>query len=136
MNGLAERFACEAEQLSGVPFRLHGRDPATGLDCIGVAACALDRAGGRSFAPSVYTLRNLGIDRFLGAVTRSGFEGAAGVFLRGDLVMVSPGPAQHHLLVALGKDRFVNAHAGLRQVVVQRRNDAWPTLYHWRLRAE
>ena len=33
--------------LLGVPFRLHGRDPATGLDCVGLVAEALRRAGRR-----------------------------------------------------------------------------------------
>ena len=29
----------------GARFRLHGRDPATGLDCVGLVACAAPRAG-------------------------------------------------------------------------------------------
>ena len=63
MTSLAERFAAQAEALVGTPFRLGGRDPATGLDCIGIAACALGRAGGEVHSPTGYALRNIDIDR-------------------------------------------------------------------------
>lgn len=50
---LAERIVCAARELLGVPFLHQGRDPAIGLDCVGVAIAAaracgvqvIDRAG-------------------------------------------------------------------------------------------
>ena len=133
---LAERFASEAEKLRGTPFRLLGRDPSTGLDCIGLATCALERAGGSARAPSAYRLRNLDIGDFIGCAPRSGLRGARGPVLRGDLVLTRPGPAQHHLLVSLGEALFVHAHAGLGRVVIQPLREDWPILHHWRLSAD
>lgn len=133
MTRPAERFAAEAERLAGTPFRLHGRDPATGLDCLGLACCALDRAGLRCVSPAGYSLRSIAIERQLACVALSGFAAAEGAIERGDMVLVRPGPAQHHLLVALAHDRFVHAHAGLRRVSLQTGLSGWPVLHHWRL---
>lgn len=133
MTSLAERFAAQAEALVGTPFRLGGRDPATGLDCIGIAACALGRAGGEVHSPAGYALRNIDIDRFLETAAQSGLQLAGGQPRRGDVLLVRTGPAQHHLLVALGTDRFVHAHAGLRRAVVQSGVEGWPVCKHWRL---
>lgn len=133
MTGLADRFATEAERLEGTRFRLHGRDPATGLDCIGLAACALARAGGKATAPRHYALRNLDIGRFLNGGRPDGFEPVTGAPRRGDLLLVRPGPAQHHVLIALSPHRFVHAHAGLRRVVIQHGPHRWPVIHHWRL---
>lgn len=41
----ADRIVMAARGLIGVPFRLHGRSGAHGLDCIGLAALALLGAG-------------------------------------------------------------------------------------------
>jgi cell wall-associated NlpC family hydrolase len=130
---LADRFATAAEELVGVPFRLHGRSRASGLDCVGLVACALTASGRAATAPAGYALRNSGIDRHLPFASRNGFREASGPILRGDLLLVAPGPAQHHLLVASNAGSFVHAHAGLRRVVCQPAPLAWPALHHWRL---
>ena len=135
MKRLAQRFADEAQKLEGTRFRLHGRNAATGLDCIGLAACALDRAGAASLAPTGYALRNSDITGHLAMVLAAGFVPARGEALRGDMLLVRPGPAQQHLLIALGQNRFVHAHAGLRRVVIQTGLCGWPVLHHWRLAA-
>ncbi|MBX7458902.1 C40 family peptidase [Qipengyuania sp. 1NDH17] len=135
MTGLAARFANHAEQLEGTLFRFHGRNPETGLDCIGLAACALERAGVKSDAPSGYLLRNSDISRHLEKILDAGFAPVTGKPLRGDILLVRPGPSQQHLLIALGKHRFVHAHAGLRRVVIQTGLSGWSILHHWRLAA-
>ncbi len=135
MTDVVERFAYEAEQIEGARFRLHGRNPQTGLDCIGLAACALERAGAASDAPSGYTLRNSDISSHVKKVFPAGFVPATGDVERGDLLLVRPGPSQQHLLIALGQNRFVHAHAGLRRVVIQTGLHGWPVLHHWRLAA-
>lgn len=122
-------FAARAEALVGVPFRLGGRDPATGLDCVGLVACAC----GAAQAPIGYGLRNTVIQRHLVFAERAGFAPEAGPMARGDLILARPGPAQQHLLVALGPDRFVHAHAGLRRVVVHHGALPWPERARWRL---
>ena len=133
MTCAAKRFAFAAERLVGTPFRLHGRDPATGVDCIGLVACALEAAGLRADPPQGYMLRNTKLGVHVDKAGKSGFTPVAGPVIRGDLLLVRPGPAQHHLIVALGKARVVHAHAGLRRVVVQAADTGWPVLKHWRL---
>lgn len=132
MTLLAERFATEAERLEGTRFRLHGRAPDTGLDCAGLVACALEKAGGPRAILPPYRLRNLTLAPFEAAARNCGFVEAAGKVLRGDLLLFTPGPDQQHLVVALESNRFVHAHAGLRRVVVQSALPAWRTLAHWR----
>ena len=127
------RFATEAEQLAGAPFRLHGRDLETGIDCVGLVACALQKAGVSAHPPEAYGLRNLDCEAMFGSVILSGFAPVTGPVLRGDLLAVRPGPAQCHLVVALGRDRFVHAHAGLRRAVIQTGLGGWPIWRHWRL---
>lgn len=127
-----EQFAAAAEGLLGTPFRLGGRDPATGVDCVGLVACAL----GGAEAPLGYALRNAAIERHLPFAALAGFAPVRGPIARGDLILATPGPAQHHLLVALGSDSFVHAHAGLRRVVRQRGPLPWPEQARWRLATE
>lgn len=127
---IADAFAAAAEALLGAPFRLGGRDPATGIDCVGLVACAL---GPGVTAPRGYGLRNSDIARHLSLVARAGFAPAAGAISRGDLILAVPGPAQHHLLIALAPDRFIHAHAGLRRTVLHAGPLPWREQGRWRL---
>ena len=128
-----DAFAAAAEALLGVPFWLGGRDPALGLDCVGLVACAL---GPGTPAPAGYALRNSAIDRHLAFAARAGFVAATGPLLRGDLVLARPGPAQHHLLVAIGPASFIHAHAGLGRVAIHHGPLPWPMAGHWRLASQ
>ncbi|MBX7494453.1 C40 family peptidase [Qipengyuania sp. 6B39] len=126
-------LADAAETLVGTPFRLHGRSPVHGVDCVGLVACALTLCGREPRPPSGYQLRNCDIAAHLDFAHRNGFEPVAGRTVRGDLLLVTPGPAQHHLLVSLGTSDFIHAHAGLRRVVRTIGTPQWPILNHWRL---
>jgi hypothetical protein len=53
-----DELAAQARALVGAPFRLHGRDPETGLDCLGVLAAALAACGISARLPNGYVLRN------------------------------------------------------------------------------
>lgn len=128
-------LAAAAAALVGAPFRLHGRDPRHGLDCVGVIACAFARCG-RAVPEFAYGLRNQSIRNALPLAKEAGLVEAAGAARAGDIFLVRPGPAQHHLLVALAPDRFVHAHAGLRRVVTQPGPLPWPIARHWRLPAK
>jgi hypothetical protein len=55
-------LAAAALNLIGTPFRLHGRDPARGLDCVGLVAEAMRRAGFHPVPPGGYGLRALSVD--------------------------------------------------------------------------
>ena len=128
-----ERFAAEAELLVGTRFRLHGRVAETGLDCVGLVARALEAAGRRAIAPGGYSLRNAAIDDLLAFAGRNLFFPCHEPLARGDLLLVRPGPAQHHLIIAISRDGFVHAHASLGRVVLHRGPLSWPVLFHWRL---
>ena len=132
----AHRLTTAAEALVGAPFRLHGRDPATGLDCVGVVAAALAAIGCAVEAPAGYALRNRSITGLLGLADANGLVEARAPLAPGDLVLVRPGPAQHHLLIAIAADSFVHAHAGLRRVVAQPGPLPWPIERRWRLAAK
>ncbi len=125
-------LAAAAEALIGVPFRLYGRDPATGLDCVGVLAVALERCGRAGRVPGGYALRMTDVGRFVAAAAALGLVEADDAAVPGDVVMLRPGPAQHHLAIAAPTGGFVHAHAGLRRVVCSDLPPAWQQIGHWR----
>jgi murein DD-endopeptidase / murein LD-carboxypeptidase len=131
---MADRIVAAARDLVGVRFRLHGRSTERGVDCVGLAAIVLARAGHRGTAPRGYGLR-------------SGDEALACVWLceaglsavpegrAGDLALVRPGPLQLHLMI-LVPGGHVHAHAGLGRVVETPGPSPWPVIGHWRVRQE
>lgn len=129
----AEAFARAAERLIGTQFRLHGRDPASGLDCIGLVAASLVAIGRVPAPPHGYALRNLAIARWLAHARLSGLERAEGPWRRGDVLLVQPSQVQHHLMIVSAPDYVVHAHAGLRRVVHQPLAPATHISAHWRL---
>jgi cell wall-associated NlpC family hydrolase len=128
------QLAAAAEQLVGAPFRLHGREPASGLDCVGVLAAALAACGKAARLPNGYALRNRVLPQLGAFVSGSGFAAAAGPIEPGDALLVQAGPGQVHLLVAAGCGGFIHAHAGLRRVVRCHGLPDWPVIAHWRLK--
>ncbi|MCB5425234.1 C40 family peptidase [Altererythrobacter sp. CC-YST694] len=139
MSGLTPGLALAraAMALIGTPFRLHGRDPATGLDCVGLVHAALAAIGREAPAPCDYGLRNRDISRPLGFLSKAGLAQTSAPPLPGDVLLVEPGPLQHHLLI-LGEDgAVIHAHAGLRRVVStpwpSTEPAPWPVLHRWRM---
>jgi cell wall-associated NlpC family hydrolase len=132
---LGEAFAAAAAGLAGTPYRLHGCDPASGLDCVGLAAAALDRCGLAVSVPRGYRLRAVSLGPLLGFADANGFTCIAAFVPRlpGDLLLVRPSPLQAHLVVARGARGFVHAHAGLRRVVCEAGEVRWPVTLRWRL---
>ena len=120
----------------GTPFRLHGRDPATGLDCVGLVCAALAATGMKPIAPRGYSLRNLAVDQWLGLATQSGLVPSHGLMRAGDVLLIAVGACQHHLAIAEGPESIIHAHAGLRKVVCQRRDPDWLVCAKWRVAAE
>lgn len=135
-----DALAEAAEALVGVPFRLFGRDSRYGLDCVGLVAAALARSGAAVPAPSGYALRNTDIAPFLPFAAQAGLVSCEGYPARGDVLLLEPGPAQHHLAIATGPDTIVHAHAGLRRIVLQpfatEPGHGSPILGAWRLPLE
>lgn len=128
--GLAPSLAEAALGLVGTPFRLHGRDPATGLDCVGLVAEALRRAGARPVVPEGYRLRTLSVGRWLDFAAPSGLEP---VDEGGDVLLLRVHPVQPHLAVAL-PGGLVHAHAGFGRVTFLPGPPPWPVERRWRFR--
>jgi cell wall-associated NlpC family hydrolase len=126
-------LATAAEALVGTRFRLHGRDPASGLDCIGLFAVAMARMGRVVAVPNGYAMRLRDIAAFRPLAGEFGFSEAAGPVRPGDVAMFAVGPVQFHLGIASCGGNFVHAHAGLRRVVIGPPGSDWRLAGHWRL---
>lgn len=129
----AERIVAAGREMVGVPFRLHGRDPSIGLDCIGLVLLALKRAGHRSLnglVPEAYSIRGGSIDRFATVMAQTGLRPVRKA-QAGDIVLVQAGPAQFHLMIATDGGH-VHAHAGLGHVVEMPGASPWPVIEHFR----
>lgn len=122
-----------AARLVGSPFRLHGLDPATGLDCVGLVVASLAMLGGHPVAPHGYGLRNLRVGQWLPFAERSGLMQAQGAIGPDEVLLTTLGYAQHHLLITVGNDDVVHAHAGLRRVVRHQRDHTLRLCARWRL---
>jgi cell wall-associated NlpC family hydrolase len=138
MTSKAGRFAAAAEALLGTPFKLHGRDPRSGLDCVGLVASALSQINDQVEVPKHYRLRQSSIARQIRFANRNGLQSVDTSqpefkILRGDCLLVKPGPAQHHLMIASSQTAFIHAHAGLGKIVRQPAPLSWPLLRVWRL---
>lgn len=129
----ADAFAAAAEECEGVAFKLHGRDPQFGLDCLGLVLHALARSG--HILPMIrpYRLRNTDYSSVRLIAGQLGWNICDGKVQRGDLIWTTPGPAQLHFAIASGAETFVHAHAGLGKVVVSHGVLPWPTRYNFRL---
>lgn len=129
-KGLA--LARAAAELVGAPFRLHGRDAATGLDCVGLCCAALGMVGKATHVPAFYGLRNTSPGDFATCASRAGLVPVHGPELPGDILLVKMSPIQFHLMIAAEGGSFVHAHAGLRRVVRSPGPNIFPVVAHWR----
>jgi hypothetical protein len=123
-------FANAAKGLVGVRFRLHGRDPATGLDCVGVVAEAMRRAGVEPVSPAGYRLRTVSVTGLLPFAEANHFEPVEPE--DADVVLVMVSPVQPHLAIRT-PDGFVHAHAGLGRVTCLPGALPWPAVGGWRV---
>ncbi len=106
------RFAArDPRDLIGVPFRLHGRDPASGMDCVGVVAWVC----GARVVPSGYRLRQRDPAAIVAGLEAAGLCAVAEA-RPGDVLLIAAGPVQFHLGVRT-EAGFVHACALLRRVV-------------------
>ncbi|MCA1662649.1 MAG: NlpC/P60 family protein [Novosphingobium sp.] len=128
-------LADAAVALAGTPFRLHGRDSETGVDCVGLVALALQSCGREPVVPEGYSLRALSVAPLLRFAAINGFvqAGRAPLAAPGDLLLLRPSPIQAHLAISLGAGGFVHAHASLGRVMVEAGRPPWPVAARWRL---
>ncbi|TKD51651.1 peptidoglycan endopeptidase [Sphingomonas baiyangensis] len=113
MSGAA--IAAAARGLVGASFRLHGRDPATGLDCVGVVLAALDGAGCGVADVNGYRLRTADADHAAGVIAGAGLARVDAPQV-GDVALMRAGGVQLHLGIVT-ESGLVHADAHLRRVV-------------------
>ncbi|MBX3563120.1 MAG: peptidoglycan endopeptidase [Sphingomonas sp.] len=94
----------------GARFRPHGRDPATGLDCVGLAAWAFEAR-----VPRDYALRSGDAARVCAVAAALGLV-KADDRMAGDLLLLRMGPGLLHLAIDSGGG-VIHADAMLRRVV-------------------
>lgn len=129
-----EEIAARARAFVGVRFRPQGRDAATGLDCVGLAAAATGKRPeevrrdyalrSEALAEIEHTLRDLDC--------RPVPHGEAAA---GDIMICEAGPLQLHLVIFAGGS-FIHADAGLRRVVQRPCPVPWPIAGVWRAAGE
>ena len=117
-------MARAAQALVGARFRLHGRDVAGGLDCVGVVAAAL----GGAAVPTGYALRGGDPVRVAGLLDERLARGDGRS--PGDVLLFAVGAGQLHLAVASGGG-FVHADAGLGRVVERSGIAPWVLIGAW-----
>lgn len=130
---MGARALAAARAMLGVRFRLHGRDPATGLDCLGLAGHALRAEGFAGALPSGYGMRGGDPQAVCDSIAAAGLA-AADDPRPGDLLLLRPGPGQLHFAIA-SEAGVIHADAMLRRVV-ERPGLPWPVLGRWRMQGE
>ena len=124
---MRETIVVRALGCIGVPFRPQGRDPAFGLDCVGLIAWA-----GRvpaAAVPARYALRGGSVAGVAAALDAAGLCRIAQAS-PGDVMLAEAGPWQFHLLLRTA-DGFVHADAGIRRVVAVPGDVPWPVRGVW-----
>lgn len=116
MDEVGPRAFAAALGMVGAPFRPHGCDPATGLDCVGLVWAAHAAAGCVLERPRGYPLRGWSRVQVEAGLVRAGFVPVFGERCEGDVGLIAYPAGQFHLGLT-GLDRLVHAHAGLRRVV-------------------
>ena len=119
-------IVARARALIGTRFRPQGRTAAEGLDCIGLAALAIDARN----VPRDYALRGNSAHRLATGLKAAGLS-AADSLAAGDVLVFVPGPAQLHLGIFTGSG-LVHGDAGLRRVVERPLPLPWPLFGIWR----
>ena len=117
MSG-GERVWRAALTLVGTPFRFHGHNPATGLDCVGLVVAAHRAAGVEPVVavPQDYRVRDMDVGAVNAMLAVAGLRAVDDAAV-GDVLLCAVGHGQVHLVIA-GDGAFVHAHAGLRRVVL------------------
>lgn len=129
MHPQSAAIVAAARSCVGTRFRVQGRMPGVGLDCIGVALVAAAAVGIRCVTPR-YAIGGDGeaaLDVALAALGCMAIE----LPEAGDLVVVAPAPNRRHLGIATSLG-MIHAHAGLRRVVEAPVDPCWARVGTWR----
>ncbi|HEX8445131.1 MAG TPA: peptidoglycan endopeptidase [Sphingomonas sp.] len=125
---MGEAVVARARACIGVRFRPQGRDPAFGLDCVGLIAVAGAVPPGR--VPARYAMRGGTAAAIIATIGQAGLRRIM-VAEPGDVMLAEAGPRQFHLLMSTDIG-FVHADAGIGRVVEVPGAVPWPVLAMWR----
>ncbi len=125
----AEGRVARARALIGVPFKLHGRQEAIGLDCVGLVALACGRL---EAAPVGYALRTTAVERWIDMLDALAVRRPFGISEAGDILLLQAGPAQIHLGIK-STCGLIHADARLGKAVETPDPLPWPLLAAWHL---
>ena len=125
------RAVAAARGAVGARYRLHGRDPRFGLDCVGLVGLALRAGGCTDPIPAGYALRGGTAGGMLDLIDRAALRRTDRP-QPGDLLLFAVGPAQFHLAIK-SADGIYHADALLRRVVERPGVPPWPLLAAWAL---
>lgn len=124
-----DRAAAAARACVGVRFVAQGRDPARGLDCVGLAAVAARAAGHEEPVPRDYALRTGAWDGEAVGLVRCDGRRA------GDILLCRVSPTQVHLAVRTDTG-IVHADVAARRVVERPGAPPWPIERAWRVEGD
>jgi hypothetical protein len=128
---MAEMFAQRARALVGCRFRPQGRDPDTGLDCVGVILECFGLPA--DCVRRDYRMRGPHRDRIEGALPQFFRKVSRVKSGTGDVLVLGVADEQVHLAVRTGAG-FVHADARLGKVVETPGDPPWAVLSAWRRR--
>jgi murein DD-endopeptidase / murein LD-carboxypeptidase len=121
---LAEKFAAAATRCVGTRFRLQGRDPATGLDCVGLIAWCAASVGLPVSDSADYILETSAV-RLVPHLQASGFAARDDLQPRvGDVLIFDLHNSLNHVAVCT-RAGMVHADIRFRRVVEHRIDDYW-----------
>jgi cell wall-associated NlpC family hydrolase len=127
--GRAEAFVRAARTCVGARFRLQGRDPRFGLDCIGVVVWAAQAVGIRVCDQNDYSLSD-DPARLTNALQAMGWRvKPTRACALGDIGVFESAGALRHLGV-LTPDTLIHADIGLRRVVEHGLTPLWQERLH------
>ncbi|MGF1549185.1 MAG: peptidoglycan endopeptidase [Sphingomonadaceae bacterium] len=125
-----EEIVARARACIGARFRPQGRDPAHGLDCIGVAMMAMDLP--RARAPRYYNLRSSDPALVNREFSACGFLRVVPKMARvGDLLVTEVEGRQLHIVLLTPKG-YLHADVRHRRVVEVPGPLPWPIVSAWR----
>lgn len=124
---MADDPVIRARALIGVPFRLYGRDPAHGLDCVGLILHCHNMLAD---LPPGYGLRGGTAQGYAAIFAARGLQRRTTGLAAGDIVLMQAGVAQFHLGLWCGNS-LVHADAMLRRVVETPGIPRWPMVGAW-----
>ena len=124
MTTRGKEIAAAARACVGTPFRLQGRVPGRGLDCVGLVAHVGKSLGLSTHDETAYGLAGTGA-RLEAGLARAGLAQVAEAQAQvGDVLLFDLGRGLLHVAVR-SEHGIIHAHRGLGRVVEHRLDDEW-----------